>query len=489
MSYAALVEPRLFIDGKLVDAEGAATYPNLDPTTEGVLGEAADASAGDVGDAISAARRAFDETPWSRDVALRVRSLRQLQDALEQHAAPFKAMTIAEVGLPAMLGGSVGFDAPVAGIGWVADLLERYEFSEDLGVADAVGQLSHRWAEREAVGVVAAITPWNQPTQVNLAKVVPTLAAGNAVVLKAAPSTPWCAVALGKLVAEHTDIPPGIFNVITSNANERGEELVTDPRVDLISFTGSTATGRHIMRLGADTVKKCFLELGGKSANIVLDDADFATAIGTSAFQVVAHGGQGCSTLTRLLLPRPRFEEGVEMAAQIMASLPYGDPADPENIMGPLISARQRDRVEGMVDHAVAGGGKPVIGGRRPPQYERGYFYEPTLFADVPEDAEISRDEVFGPVLVALPFDDEDDAVRIANDSIYGLSGAVFSGDRERSKAVARRIRTGTMIVDGGMYYGPEVPFGGYKQSGIGREMGRLGFEEYLEVKTFAEPA
>jgi aldehyde dehydrogenase (NAD+) len=489
MTYAGLDAPKLLIDGELVDAEGGATYENINPATEEVAGSAADASTGDVDAAITAARRAFDETSWSTDVALRVRALRQLQESLEKHAEPFKALTVTEVGLPVALTATVGFDAPVAGIGWVADLLERYDFTEEYGVGESLGMATRRWSEREATGVVAAITPWNQPTQVNLAKVAPALAAGNAVILKAAPTTPWCASALGKIVAEHTEIPPGIFNVITSSVNDRGEEMLTDSRVDLISFTGSTAVGRHIMRQAADTVKKCFLELGGKSANIVFEDADFPTAIGSTAAGVCFHGGQGCSTLTRLLLPSSRYDEGVELAAQAMAAMPYGDPNDPANVMGPLNSARQRDRVEGLVERAKKAGGTPVIGGHRPPQFERGYYYAPTLFADLPEDAEIVRNEVFGPVLVVLPFADEDDAVRIANDSIYGLSGGVFSGDHERSKVVARRIRSGTIIVDGGIYYGPDIPFGGYKQSGVGREMGRVGFEEYLELKTFAEPA
>ncbi|CUU57635.1 aldehyde dehydrogenase (NAD+) [Parafrankia irregularis] len=487
MTYAGLDIAKLLIDGQLVDADGGATYDNINPATEAAIGVAADASAGDVDAAIAAARRAFDETTWSTDVALRVRCLRQLQDALSKHAEPFKAMSTAEVGLPSRISGST-FDRPVEGIGWVADLLEKYEFTQAHGIGQIEQFRSRRWTEREPYGVVGAITPWNQPTQVNLAKVAPALAAGNTVVLKAAPTTPWCASALGKIVAEHTDIPPGVLNVITSSVNDRGEELITDPRVDLISFTGSTAVGRRIMKLGSETVKKCFLELGGKSANIVFADADFATAIGMSTFMVCVHAGQGCATLTRLLLPRSRFEEGVQLAAQMLSMVPYGDPLDPANVMGPLNSERHRDRVEGIVERAKAAGGTPVLGGRRPSRFDRGYYFEPTLFADMPEDAEIVRNEIFGPVLVALPFDDEDDAVRIANDSIFGLSGAVFSGDHERSKAVARRIRAGTMIVDGGIYYGPDVPFGGYKQSGIGREMGQLGFEEYLQIKTLCEP-
>ncbi|WP_018506040.1 aldehyde dehydrogenase family protein [Parafrankia discariae] len=487
MTYAGLNAAKLLIDGQLVDAEGGATYDNINPATESSIGVAADASTGDVDAAIAAARKAFDETRWSTDTAFRVRCLRQLQDAMAKHAEQYKAMATAEVGLPTKMAGST-YDMPVEGLGWVADMLEKYEFTQDFGHGNIEGFGAHRWVEREAYGVVGAITPWNQPTQVNLAKVGPALAAGNTVVLKAAPTTPWCASAMGKLVAEHTDIPPGVFNVITSAANDRGEELITDPRVDLISFTGSTAVGRRIMKLGSETIKKCFLELGGKSANIVFEDADFRTAIGMSTFMVCIHAGQGCATLTRLLLPRSRFEEGVELAAQMLSMMPYGDPLDPNNLMGPLNSERHRDRVEGIVERAKAAGGTPVIGGGRPAHLERGYYFEPTLFADMPEDSDIVRNEIFGPVLVALPFDDEADAIRIANDSIFGLSGAVFSGDHERSKAVARKIRAGTMIVDGGIYYGPDVPFGGYKQSGIGRENGKLGFEEYLQVKALCEP-
>jgi aldehyde dehydrogenase (NAD+) len=487
MSIGNLNVDKLLIDGELVDAEGGATYENINPATETSLGNAADASTGDMDAAIAAARRAFDGTRWSTDVAFRVRCLHQFADALEKHAEQFKALSTAEVGIPAMITGST-VDGPIEALRWVTGLLERYSFAEDYGIGDIPGFQSHRWVEREPFGVVGAITPWNQPFQVNLAKIGPALAAGNAVILKAAPTTPWSATALGKLVAEHTDIPPGVFNVITSGANDRGEELVLDPRVDLISFTGSTAIGRRIMSQGSATVKKCFLELGGKSANIVLEDADFARAIGMSTFMVCVHGGQGCATLTRLLLPRSRFSEGVKIAAEQLSSMKYGDPTVMGNIMGPLNSAKHRDRVEGFVERAKTAGGKPVVGGRRPPQLETGYYYAPTLFADMPEESEIVTSEIFGPVLVALPFDDDDDAIRIANDSIFGLSGAVFSGDHERSKALARRVRAGTMIVDGGIYYGPEVPFGGYKQSGIGRETGRLGFEEYLQVKALCEP-
>ena len=487
MSFSYLEVGKLFIDGELVDAEGGAVYDNINPATEKSLGHAADASAADVGKAIAAARRAFDETKWSTDVAFRVRCLRQLQEGLAKHAEEWRELSTAEVGIPVtMTESTVGM--PIGGVEWVTDLLEGYHFAEDYGIGEIAHFRSRRWVEREPFGVVGAITPWHQPFQVNLAKAVPALAAGNTVVLKGAPTTPWSTAALGKIAAECTDLPPGVFNVITGQVNDRGEELVTDPRVDLISFTGSTAVGRRIMSLAAETVKKCFLELGGKSANIVLEDADLAAGIGMSTFMVCMHGGQGCATLSRVLLHESRFEEGVEIAAQQMAAMPYGDPTVPGNVMGPLNSARHRDRVEGFADRARAAGHSPVLGGRRPPHLETGYYYEPTLFAGLPEDAEIVKSEIVGPVLVIQKFTDDDDAVRIANDTIFGLSGAVYSGDHERSKAIARRVRAGTLIVDGGMYYGHNVPFGGYKQSGIGRETGKLGFEEYLQVKALCEP-
>jgi aldehyde dehydrogenase (NAD+) len=480
---------RLLVNGELTPASHGATYPNVNPATEEIIGEAADASASDVDAAIGAARSAFDRSDWSRDVRFRVHCLRQLQEALARHTGEFRTMTTAEAGIPYSLMDSVGFPIPVSGIGWVADLLHGYSFVEDLGDAEALGEFSHRWYEREPFGVVAAITPWNQPNQVNFAKVVPALAAGNTVVLKGAPATPWCASALARICALETDLPAGVLNVITAQAAERGEQLVLDARVDLISFTGSTAIGRQIMRAAAESVKKVFLELGGKSANIVLSDADLASAVRVSATHAVAHGGQACAALTRLLLPAERYDEGLELAADAMAQLPYGDPTNPTNLMGPLISQEQRERVEGFVDRAVASGARVVLGGRRPEHIRKGFFYEPTLLANVDPEAEIAQSEVFGPVLVVIPYEGEDDAIRIANGTIYGLSAAVFSADHERAKRVARRLRSGTVIVNGGQYYSPDVAFGGYKQSGIGREMGRAGFEEYLQIKVMTEPA
>ncbi|MCU1392122.1 MAG: aldehyde dehydrogenase, Rv0768 family [Ilumatobacteraceae bacterium] len=482
-------EERLYIDGALVAAEGGATYENIDPSNEEVLGVAADASAADIGRAIAAARRAFDETDWSTDVELRVRCLRQLRLAMEQHHAELGDILTAEVGAPRML-----IDGPMLGVprellGFYADLAESYEWIQQLGATETLAGRANRWVEREAAGVVGAISPWNYPMQINLAKIAPALAAGCTVVLKSAPDTPWSALALGKLVAEHTDFPAGVFNVITSADKAIGEVITNDPRVDLVSFTGSTAVGRRIMEAAAPTIKRVFLELGGKSAHIVLDDMDdMGNGVAGACFQICTHGAQGCATTSRLLLPRSRYEEGVQAAAALLAALPYGEPRDPGNMTGPIINRSQRDRIEGYIQTGIDEGARLVMGGVRPPQFEKGFWVQPTLFADVTNEMTIAREEIFGPVLVAIPYDDDDDAVRIANDSIFGLSGAVVGADRDRAMSVARRIRTGTMSINGGLWYGADVPFGGYKQSGVGREMGVSGFEEYLQQKSYAEP-
>ncbi|HLM29860.1 MAG TPA: aldehyde dehydrogenase family protein [Acidimicrobiales bacterium] len=482
-------EERLLIDGDLVPAEGGRTYETIDPTSGEPLGSAANASVGDATRAVEAARRAFDTTSWATDVALRTRCLRQLHDALVANQEDLRRLLIAEVGLPHMLTQGPGLDTPVGMVGWYADLLDKYEFREDLGVAEVRGGLHARWVEKEPVGVVSAIVPYNFPVQITLAKLVPALAAGCTVVVKGPPQTPWIAAAIGKVVAEHTDIPRGVVNVLTSDSVEVGEVLVTDPRVDMVSFTGSTTAGRRIMAAASETVKKTFLELGGKSAFVVLDDAEMELAAMFAGFTICSHAGQGCAITSRLLVPEARLDEVVELTAKTMAGVPFGDPRDPGMMMGPLISEAHRERVEGHLQRAVAEGATVVTGGKRPGHLPAGYFYEPTLLTGVGPDSAIAQEEVFGPVLVVLPYHDDDDAVAIANNSIFGLSGAVYGADDDRATNLARRLRAGTVSVNGGMYYGPDAPFGGYKQSGIGREMGVPGLDEYLEMKTIARPA
>jgi aldehyde dehydrogenase (NAD+) len=483
------IEERMLIDGRLTPAASGRTFDNVDPATEEVIGVVADGGASEARQAVAAARRAFDETSWSTDVAFRVRCLRQLQDALVAHGDEFRNTLVTEIGCPIALTYMPQYDTPVGGIGWVASLAENYQWDEDLGVTDSFGTPVRRIATREPMGVVAAITPWNYPVQIDLAKVAPALAAGNTVVLKPAPDSPWSGTLLGKLVAEETDIPAGVFNVVTSSDHLVGEVLASDPGVDMVSFTGSTATGRRVMAAAAPTIKKVFLELGGKSACIALDDADLGAVIAGCCLQVTVHGGQGCATTTRLVVPRAQYDDAVDLARTAMESTAYGDPTDFSVLMGPLISARQRDRVLGYVNKGIDEGAKVVTGGGRPEHLPKGFYVEPTLLANVDEQATVAREEIFGPVLVVLPHDGDDDAVRIANSSMYGLSGAVASASVERAEAVARRLRTGTVAVNDAMWYAPDVPFGGYRQSGVGRESGRAGFEEYLEIKAIAKPA
>ena len=474
---------RMLIDGKLVTADR--TYPSVNPATGQVLDHAPDASADDAKAAVAAARRAFDTTSWPTDVAFRARCLDQLHQALTEHKEMLRELTIADGGAPRVLTYGAQLEEPISIVRYYADLLPGYPMTEELGEMEFRGQRHRRWIEKEPAGVVAAIIGYNYPTQLALAKLSPALAAGCTVVLKAAPDDPLITLALGELIAEHTDIPPGVVNVLSSSDVAVGEALTTSPDVDAVTFTGSTATGRKIMAAASATIKRVFLELGGKSALVVLDDADLAAPLATAAFATCSHAGQGCAITTRMLVPRQQHDAIVGQVAAALSRVTYGNPADPNNYMGPLISERQRDKVDGMVQRAVAAGATLVTGGEK---VDPGYFYTPTLLTNVDPDSEIAQEEVFGPVLVIIPHNGDDDAVRIANNSIYGLSGAVYGRDADRALAVARRIRSGTIGVNGGAWFGPDVPFGGYKQSGVGREMGTAGLEEFLEPKSLAIP-
>ena len=473
-------ERRMLIDGELVASSDGREFDNVNPATEEVLGQVADGTADDMRRAIGAARRAFDETDWSANKELRARCLLQLQEAIE-----------AEVGTPVAVTYMAQLDWPLAdAFRWPAKMISEFEWERRLPDTSLIGFPSHRAVRREAVGVVGAVVPWNFPFEVTANKLGPILATGNTVVLKPAPDTPWNATMLGRLIAERTDIPAGVVNIVTSSDHLIGEELTLSPKVDMISFTGSTAVGQRIMEKGAATMKRTFLELGGKSATIVLEDADlgFATLMGMGA---CFHAGQGCAIQTRMLLPRSRYEEGVEMLTGLFNAVPYGDPQRPDVMMGPVISSKQRERVLGLIEKGKAEGATLAVGGGRPSgdEFAKGWWVEPTLFTDVDNSMTIAQQEIFGPVLVVIPFEDEDDAVRIANDSKYGLSGGVFSGSVEHSLAVAKRVRTGGLSINGGAPYGPDLPFGGYKHSGIGRQNGVPGFEQYLEVKSLAWPA
>jgi aldehyde dehydrogenase (NAD+) len=482
-------EARLLIDGELRESGTGAVFDNINPATEEVLGVVADANSADMDAAIAAARRAFDETQWSTDHALRRRCLEQLQGALEAERELIRAELIAEVGTPLLITYGPQLDTPLSeALLWPAARIETYGWERPLPDGAAFGVASRRHIRKEPVGVVGAITPWNFPFEITLGKLGQALATGNTVILKPAPDTPWTATRIGRLIAESTDVPPGVVSVVPSSDHGLGEQLVTDPRVDLISFTGSTATGRRIMERGAAGLKRLFLELGGKSAQIYLDDADLPSLLAMSSLTACTHAGQGCAMTTRMLLPRSRYDEGLAIVEESFRTLGYGDPTDASVFCGPLISARQRERVLGLIDTGVREGARLVVGGGRPSHLPDGYYVEPTLFADVDNAMTIAREEIFGPVLVVIPFDDDDDAVRIANDSPYGLSGSVASGSLDRAFAVARRMRVGTVSVNGGMWYGADAPFGGYKASGVGRQNGDEGFEQYLETKTLGGP-
>lgn len=486
-------EYRLLIDGKLVDAENGARFDNINPATEEVLGSTADGTRGDMERAVAAARHAFDNTDWSRNGELRAAGLRQLQAALEAEREELRSELVAEVGCPVLSTYGPQLDVPLnEALSWPADMISQFAWTRSLPDKDAFGMGTPATREvwKEPVGVVGVVTPWNFPFEIILNKIGPILAMGNTMVLKPAPDTPWNATRIGRIVAEQTDIPPGVINIVPSSDHLVGEVLSTSPLVDMIAFTGSTATGRRIMAAATQTVKPTFLELGGKSVYLVLEDEgnSLKAAVAGSAF-IQMHAGQGCAMPTRLLVPNSRYEEAVEIVKAAMEKNKYGDPTDPSVLQGPQISKRQQERVLGYIEKGKQEGARLVMGGGVPKSTPKGYFVEPTIFADVDNTMTIAQEEIFGPVLSVIGFDDDDDAVRIANDSIYGLSGVVFADELERAKNVARRIRTGTLGINGGLWYGADAPFGGYKQSGIGRQCGIEGLEIFTETKTVGWPA
>lgn len=485
-------ESRMLIDGKLVESETGRQFDNINPATEEVLGATSDGTRADMERAIAAARNAFDNTEWSRSGDARAAGLRQLQAALEAEREELRTELVAEVGCPVLSTYGPQLDVPLnEALTWPADMIDEFAWKRVLPDKDAfgMGSLTAREVWKEPVGVVGVITPWNFPFEIILNKIGPILAMGNTCVLKPAPDTPWNATRIGRIIAEHTDIPPGVINIVPSSDHLVGEVISTSPLVDMVAFTGSTATGRRIMAAAAETVKPTFLELGGKSVYLVLDeDGDISGAVGGSAF-ICMHAGQGCAMPTRLLVPNSRYDEAVEIVKAAMEKNKYGDPTDPSVLQGPLVSKKQHERVLGYIEKGKQEGARVVTGGGVPKHLPKGYFVEPTVFANVDNKMTIAQEEIFGPVLSVIGFDGDDDAVRIANDSIYGLSGAVFANDLDRAKSVASRIRTGTLGINGGLWYGADAPFGGYKQSGVGRQCGIEGLEIFTETKTVGWPA
>ncbi len=481
-------ETRMLIGGELVEA--GTSFDNINPATEEVLGPVPDGTADDMAAAVAAARQAFDTTDWGTDHALRKESLFQLQAALEKEKEELRAELIAEVGCPLLSTFGPQLDAPMReALPWPAEQIDTFPWSRSLGQKDALGiGPAEREVWKEPVGVVGVIVPWNFPVEIILNKLGPALAMGNTVVLKPAPDTPWNALRIGRLIAEHTDIPDGVVNIVTSSDHSVGEVISTSPDVDMVAFTGSTATGRRIMEAASQTLKPVFLELGGKSVNLITEDAPaFEDAVAGSAGSCF-HAGQGCAIATRVLVPNSRYDEAVEIAKAAFEAFPYGDPTSDSVMMGPVVSKTQHERVLGYIEKGKAEGARLVTGGGIPSQFEKGYFIEPTLFADVDNSMTIAQEEIFGPVICLIGYEDDDDAVRIANDSTYGLSGMITAGDLGRAKALAARIRTGTIGVNGGAWYGADAPFGGYKQSGIGRQCGIEGLEMFTETKTVGLP-
>ena len=482
-----LPDAKLFIDGQSRDAEGGKTFDVIGPWTGTPVGKAADASVKDVDDAIAAARRAFDDTDWATNVEKRVALVQKLYDLFDANRDRLSDLARYEAGAAIGAVGRAHVDMAMDGWKDYLAVFPQVRWETDYPPRMAFGFESHRKAVHEPVGVVGAITPWNVPLYVNVGKVVAALLAGCTVILKPAPNTPGMGAIFGEL-AKEAGFPAGVLNVVFgSDPALAGEMLVTDPRVDLISFTGSTGIGKRIMEQGAATLKRVFLELGGKSAKIVLEDApNFAMEIAQS--MLVFHAGQGCAVQSRLLVHKSRYEEAKAILAHSYGSFGenWGDIDNPGHIMGPVVSQRQQERVMSYIKLGQDEGATLIAGGKMRPDKGNGYFIEPTCFADVRNDMRIAQEEIFGPVLVVIPFEDDDDAVRIANESDFGLGGGVVSADLNRAMKIARRVRTGTMSVNGGMSISGDIPFGGYKASGIGREWGVEGIEEYLETKLIA---
>ena len=487
---AALRLPRaqLFIDGGWRDPTGDGHDDIVNPATEALLARVGRGSAADADLALGAARSAFDQGPWGRaDGAERGRHLRRLQDALAARTDEITDLVIAEVGTTRAACRSHQVGLPIEHLGYWADAAERPELVAQpprvVRRSDGARWLGQWAVRREPVGVVAAITAYNFPFLLNIMKLGPALAAGNTVVLKPSPFTPLTAFALAEAVAD-ADLPPGVVNVITGGVDV-GTALTADRRVDLVSFTGSDATGAAIMEQAAPTLKKLVLELGGKSALIVREDADLDLAAQLGVQSVTFNAGQGCALTTRHVVHQSLVEDYQELVAAQVSRLRVGDPADPATHVGPLIRPVAVERAERYVAAAVDSGASIVTGGRRPVEPTKGYFFEPTLLGDVDNRWPVARQEIFGPVAVVIAFADDDDAVRIANDSDYGLDGHIVSVDTGAAFEMACRLRTGGVSINGGAgWTNPAVPFGGYKRSGLGRENGEAGLDEYTELKT-----
>lgn len=482
--HAVSRDARLYIDGHWVPSAGNRTRPVVNPATEQAVCEVSEASAADIDTAVAAARRAFDDGRWS-ELPLRDRGtvLSRFVALLQERRDDVVDTVVTEVGTPVKLARGLQVATPLEHLADMVDrVLPTYPFMTGMPptFGDGIGQ---GVVIREPAGVVAAITPFNYPFFTCLSKIGPALAAGCTVVLKPAPATPLSALLIAE-VADDAGLPPGVLNVVTSGDAEAGRRLTSHAGVDVVSFTGSVPVGAAISAQAAPTIKKVGLELGGKNADIVLSDADLKRAIAHFAYGFTRNSGQGCGCMTRLIVDASRHDEAVELLLEAVAGYVVGDPRDDATDLGPLISAAQRDRVEEYVRIGVEEGAVLAYGGGRPAHLKTGFYVEPAVFTGVAPTMRVAREEIFGPVAVVIPVADDAEAVAVANDSEFGLSGAVWSGDPQRAFAVARRLRTGQVTVNGGGGgTNPFAPYGGYKHSGIGREFGEAGLNEYLETK------
>ena len=463
---------RIYIGGEWVEPSGSGRIEVIDSTTEQVMGSVPECTPEDVDRAVAAARAAFDG--WSQTpVAERSELIRAVAQSLSERMEEIAALISREVGMPYGLSQAIQAGLPAMSFGSMADLILDAELEEQVGNSLIV---------REPVGVVGCITPWNYPLHQICAKVAPALAAGCTVVVKPSEVTPLNAFVLAEIL-EEAGLPAGCFNLVTGFGPVVGEAMAAHPDVDMVSFTGSTAAGRRVSEVASQTVKRVALELGGKSPNVILDDADLQAAVMDGMGKCYLNSGQTCSALTRMLVPRERLPEAEQIAAAVAQGLKVSDPFEPDANLGPLVSETQRERVRGYIRKGVEEGAKLVAGGEDPPEgRDTGFFVQPTVFSEVTPDMTIAQEEIFGPVLAIIPYGSEDEAVEIANNTVYGLAGGVWSGDPERAKQVARRIRTGQVEINGAAF-NPVAPFGGFKQSGHGRELGKFGLDEFLEVK------
>ncbi len=459
----------LFIDGDWTAPSGEGVIDVIDPATEAVIGHVPNGDAADVDAAVSAARRAFDPLIT---VTERQDRVQRVIAAMEKHLPDIAELITAEMGAPVRIAQTVQTQVPLAVAKGFADVLETFEFEE---------RIDNSLVLREPYGVVGAITPWNYPLYQVVAKVLPAIAAGCPVVLKPSNEAPLSVFAFVE-ACEEAGLPPGTINLVSGPGRVIGERLASHPDVDFISFTGSTGVGARVGELAGQSIKKVALELGGKSANVILDGADLATAVKVGVGNAFLNGGQTCMAWTRMLVPQNRYGEALELIEAAVSRYTVGDPRDPATRIGPSASRSQFDTVRGFIERAQRDGARLLTGGAEPIR-DVGYFVAPTVFADVDPDSELGQEEVFGPVLAVIPYADSDDALRIANGTPYGLSGAVWGATDDEAIAFARQVQTGQLDINGGAY-NPAAPFGGYKKSGIGRELGRFGFEEYLQTKS-----